>query len=97
MCKRNSSYPVGIEHEAGRTSYGVRDAIDALKEFVADFWIASEVDEPVELEVAEGFEEIGGPILVDRPLSLGHESSFEAISRKDVATEMINYLKGKQG
>ena len=33
--------------------------------FVADFWIASEVDEPVELEVAEGFEEISGPILVD--------------------------------
>ena len=49
-----------------------------------DLWIGAEIDESVELQLAQWVEQVGRPLLVDGPFSLGHQSSFEAVSRENV-------------
>ena len=50
----------------------------------ANFRIRPQVDESVQLELAQRVEQVRRPLLVNCPLSLRHQPSFEAVSRENV-------------
>ena len=51
--------------------------------------IGAQIDETIKTKLAERIEQVGGPLLVNGPLRIGHQARFEAVAGENVPTICI--------